>query len=165
MIKTKYIIAPYQADPDVWTMRVAFLSQMLLNDMHDLGMPFAVVNVHASIMAGCYGDDSDPQQRRVGMRSTLAQLANVALGPDNELYVITFDDGTASDGMASELRVWKQTRDDMDHPLNVHNGTWQQWLDEYQINVDPMPNDDTQGDTQPDLVAESDQHSEDYTDI
>ena len=165
MIKTKYIIAPYQSDPDMWTMRVAMVSQMLLDDMDII--PFAVVNVHASIMAGCYGDDTDPEQRRVGMRSTLAQLANIALGYDNELYVITFDDGLASSGMASELRVWRDTRNDMGYDLNIHTGTWAQWVDRFDLPHDPVPNNfmelATDPDSEPDTDPDSD--SEDYTEI
>ena len=154
-IKTQYIIAPYQSDPNTWTMRVAWLHNRLVAHMD--AMPCIIVSQHANILAGCYGDDNDEAQRQQGLRSTLLHVGYVAMGYGNELFVITNDDGTASDGMASQaLRVWKETRDDFDHDeyLCRHMATL---VEEFEADYNPVPTPDTKPDT--------DDDSEDYTDI
>ena len=124
-------------------------------------MPCIIVSQHANILAGCFGDDNDEAQRKHGMRSTLLHVGFVAMGYGNELFVITNDDGTASEGMISELRVWKQTRDDFDHNMNIYAGTWQHWLDEFEADYNPVPTPTTKPDTDLDI----DEDSEDFTDI
>lgn len=158
-IKTQYIIAPYQSDPDTWVMRVAWLHNRLLAHMD--GMPCIIVSEHANILAGCYGDDKDEAQRQQGMRSTLLHVGYTAMGYANELFVITNDDGTASEGVASQLRVWKQTRDDFDHNMNIYAGTWQHWLDEFETKQDPAPKRKTKTKSTPNIESDS----EDYTEV
>ena len=159
-IKTQYIIAPYQSDPDTWVMRVAWLHNRLLAHMD--AMPCIIVSQHANILAGCYGDDKDEAQRQQGLRSTLLHVGHTAMGYANELFVITNDDGTASDGVASQLRVWQQTRNDLDHEMNIYAGTWQHWLDEFEADYNPVPTPDTkpdaQTDTQPDIEPDSEEY-------
>ena len=155
MIPTKYIIAPYEIDPQAWANRVAFLHQLLADNVV---MPCVVVSAHANILAGCYGDDP-----HTGLPHTLAQCVNAALVEDSELIVITFDNGHPSEGVASQLRVWRDTREEMGHALNVFAGAWQQWLNEFDIQIDPFPN--AKQDTQPDLEPDSESDSDPDSDL
>ena len=158
-IKTQYIIAPYQCDPDTWVMRVAWLHNRLVANMDDL--PYIILSQHANILIGCYGDCNDEAQRKIGLRATLLHVGHTAMGYDNELLVIIPDDGNPTDGMASQLRVWMETRNDFDFDMNIYAGTWQHWLEEFATEHDPIPRPKTKRKTQPDIEADS----EDYTEV
>lgn len=129
MIKTKLIVAPFQANPNKWTKRVVWLHNQLVQD--PMLVQSAVISTHANILAGAYGNDLDSTERKNGMRNTLALVQATALGYKNELYVITFDNGTISDGVEKELQTWVDIRSDLDLDLNMYAGTWQHWLDEF----------------------------------
>lgn len=160
MIKTQHIIAPYQCDPDTWVIRVAWLHNRLVAHMD--AQPCIVVSNHTQILAGCYGDDEDEAQRRVGLRATLLHVGHTAMGYVNELFIILPDDETPTDGMASQMRVWRDTRNDFDHPMNVYAGTWQHWLEEFEAEYNPAPTPlpNTQQQT-----PDGDDDSEDYTEV
>lgn len=73
-------------------------------------MGYAPLVVHPAIAAGAYGDDDDPDDRRMGLAATVELVRLVASHPAGELWLITRDDGTLSSGTAGELRAWEQHR-------------------------------------------------------
>lgn len=157
MIKTQFVIAPYQCDPDTWVMRVAWLHNRLVAHMNlD---PCIVVSQHANILAGCFGDDEIEEQRRHGLRSTLLHVAHTAMGVGNELFVITLDDGNTTEGLASQLRVWMETRNDFEYDMNIYAGTWQHWLNEFKSDYDPIPTPEQQNEQ---VADQDDESSEDF---
>tara|TARA_R110002167_G_scaffold162617_1_gene359065 strand:- start:514 stop:1059 length:546 start_codon:yes stop_codon:yes gene_type:complete len=108
-IKTQYIIAPYKEDPEIWTDLVMRFSAYLVRKYDGALM---IENCHATIHAGGYGNDSIPIEREAGMIQTLLKLEKIASEKQNELIILTRNDGTVSSGVDGECKLWSDCRKD-----------------------------------------------------
>jgi hypothetical protein len=113
LFKTKYIIAPYKEDPKYWTdliMRFSAYCVRRCDGKCEDYRHIIIENCHATVEEGGYGDDSIPVERKAGMKQTLLKLEKIASEKQNELIVLTRNDGTVSSGVTAELKVWANTR-------------------------------------------------------
>lgn len=78
--------------------------------------------VHASIAAGCYGDDQDPKDRERGLRICEARVRMTATA-GGALLIILRDDRTPSSGTARELTAFQNAGG-----VECIARTWAQWL-------------------------------------
>lgn len=98
-----YIAAPFAAG-DGLTVSDNVRRAVLLG-MRYKRRGYRVVCVHPDILAGRYGDDSDPAQREAGMVRTLALCEEVARS-GGRLAVLQRPSGGLSSGTARELELF-----------------------------------------------------------
>ena len=113
LYKTKMLIAPYKEDPKYWSdlvMRFSAYNVRICAGKFEDNMPVIIENCHATINSGGYGSDDITEERETGMKQTLLKLANVASGKQNELIVLTRNDGTVSSGVTGALKLWSDNR-------------------------------------------------------
>ena len=113
-----YIACPY-SDPSP-TIRARHVDRAVLLARLAMACGLAPVEVHTSIAAGVYGDDSDPEQRARGMAATAAICRGVLATPGAVLWALLRDDGTASDGTRAECVLAADVADYTAH-------TWAEW--------------------------------------
>ena len=114
LFKTKYIIAPYKENPKYWTdliMRFSAYCVRVYDGKCEDYRHIIIENCHATVEEGGYGDDSIPAERKAGMKQTLLKLEKIASEKQNELVIITRNDGTVSSGITEELKLWSDTRE------------------------------------------------------
>ena len=118
MIRPCYIIAPYAGDVDRNVARACLLGRLAL--AHGL----APVVVHPAIRAGVYGDDDVAEERERGLAASIevALLVVMAFG---DVWVLSNDDGSLSDGCAREWRACGEYA----KPRNRHGWRFGTWLD------------------------------------
>jgi len=123
---TKMIIGPYAQDPKRWTERIIFIHSRLVESMG--AIPYAVISNHCNRMAGCYSSTKNPSQHERALRSQLALIGRLAMEPENELYILTDEDGRFCDQLLAEFRVWMQVREDLGWKPNIYKQNWSGWL-------------------------------------
>ena len=79
-------------------------------------------------MAGCYSSTKNPSQHERALRSQLALIGRLAMEPENELYILTDEDGRFCDQLLAEFRVWMQVREDLGWKPNIYKQNWSGWL-------------------------------------
>jgi len=113
LFKTKYIIAPYKEDPKYWTdlvMRFSAYCVRRCNGKFEDYMPVIIENCHATILSGGYGSDAIAEEREIGIRQTLMKIEKIASEKQNELIIITQNNGRTSSGVIKEVALWAETR-------------------------------------------------------
>ena len=109
LFKTTYILASYKEDPKYWTdlvMRFSAYCVRRCEGNFEDNMPVSIENCHATILSGGYGSDDI----ELGMKQTLLKIEKIASEKQNELIVLTRNDGTVSSRVAGELKLWADTR-------------------------------------------------------
>ena len=114
-----YVAAPF-SDASL-TIRAWHVSRAVLLARLAMACGYAPVEVHTSIAAGVYGDDSDPEQRARGMAATAAICRGVLATPGAVLWALLRDDGTASTGTAGERDLARATGREW------QTATWSAW--------------------------------------
>lgn len=147
-----YVAAPYSdAYP---TIRAWHVSRAVLLARLAMACGYAPVEVHTSIAAGVYGDDSDPEQRARGMAATAAICRGVLATPGAVLWALTNDDGSMSPGVEAEVAIGH----------SVWRGrswyTWAEWRDSDELKRNPhlLPEWDRLA-VRPDAVGEWEPHA------
>lgn len=87
---------------------------------------YAPMCAHPGVAAGMYGREEVPAERERGLRICEALAADVARS-GGAMFVILRDDGTASQGVAREVRAYFAATA-TDAAPRVVGCTWQGWL-------------------------------------
>lgn len=98
-MKVKYIIAPYQINPSLWTQRVASLSRSLM------GPDISVISLHGCMFTGAYGDDTTQEQAIQATQNIITMISKLLI---SELYVMLDDDSLMSPDVEAQCNLWKQ---------------------------------------------------------
>ena len=114
-----YAAAPY-SDPSA-TIRRWHVARALLLARLAMACGYAPFESHTSILAGVYGDDSDPEQRKRGMEASAAICRGVLSTPGAVLWALLRDDGERSEGVAAEMRLA------VDGGAGLLMDTWKAW--------------------------------------
>ena len=114
-----YLAAPF-SDPSE-TIRAWHVARARLLARLALACGLAPVVVHGEIEAGTYGDDSDPEQRALGMAVSAAICRGVLATPEAVLWALLRDDGERSEGVAAEMRIA------VDGGAGLLMDTWKAW--------------------------------------
>jgi len=116
MPRLVYIAGPYASAPASNTDAAKALADVA----RKLGK--APIVPHVSIMAGVWGRDNLPDERRQGRGCSLA-LMRAVRDTGGELWVIKTADNGYSEGTQRELDEWMRVGDWDD----VTQGTWEEW--------------------------------------
>lgn len=81
---------------------------------------------HPLILAGVFGDDETPAQRRRGMAASLEALGLVQRHTGGRLWVLEVAAGVVSDGTQQEIRSWR-LRPGSSHRKPTRRGPWSAW--------------------------------------
>ena len=98
-MKVKYIIAPYQINPSLWTQRVASLSRSLM------GQDISVISLHGCMLSGAYGDDTTQEQALQATHNIITMISKLLI---SELYAMLDDESLMSPDVEAQCNLWKQ---------------------------------------------------------
>ncbi len=107
LIKTKYITAPYSKDTKFWTDLVMRFSAYCVRKHDGIledNMPILMENCHATIASGGYGTDPVLSQQ------TLLKMQKLASEKQNDLIVLTQNNGRTSSKVTKEVALWASLR-------------------------------------------------------
>lgn len=127
-----YIAGPFN-DPSP-TIRRWHVDRAVLLARLAMACGYAPFELHTSILAGVYGDDSDPEQRKRGMEAGAAICRGVLATPWAVLWALTNDDGMFSDGVRAE---WTLAQG-LDAARRVNGwSSWRGWAAEHSPHLLP----------------------------
>ena len=113
-----YIAGPFAPWGGLSSVENVRRAELVANQYRALG--HEVVCVHSGILAGEYGDDTNPAERRIGQERTLAECVDVA-ERGGILAVIQLPSSHYSDGTISEIRKFVGVRPS---PGSLHVWRW-----------------------------------------
>ena len=117
MSRLVYIAGPFAGDAAENTRRAVAISRFATIQ------GLSPICVHPGILAGAYGDDAVPEERKRGLAAVVSIVWNVA-GAGGRLWVLLRDDGSPSAGTQQELDAYAAN----DGP-SITIRRWSDWVD------------------------------------
>lgn len=117
--KLIYVAGPFASSP--------FLNTEKANHVGKIATKFGYAPIvpHNSIISEIWGKDDVFEERENGLQITLTITEAVARTENSLLWVISYDDGTLSEGTQLEVNLWRTIRSDDSIIIKTFN----EWLE------------------------------------